>query len=91
MFIILMSRFDLSGEQDFSYIVLYSGNFSIENPILFFFSAVEIYSRVNCCCFYLSWYKRIFVYIFCVISICTLVFARATKSLVLNIERTSQN
>ena len=36
-------------------------------------------------------YRRIFVYIFCVISICTLVFTRATKSLVVNIERTSQN
>ena len=36
-------------------------------------------------------YWRIFVYIFCVISICSLVSTRATKSLVLNIERTSQN
>ena len=36
-------------------------------------------------------YRRIFVYSFCVISICALVFIRTTKSLVLNIERTSQN
>ena len=36
-------------------------------------------------------YRRIFVYIFCVISICALAFTRATESLVLNIERTSQN
>ena len=36
-------------------------------------------------------YMRIFVYIFCVISICALVSIRATKSLVLNIERASQN
>ena len=40
---------------------------------------------------YLGMYRQIFVYIFCIISICTLVFTRATKSLVLNIERTSQN
>ena len=36
-------------------------------------------------------YRRIFVYSFCGIRICALVFIRATKSLVLNIERTSQN
>ena len=35
--------------------------------------------------------RRIFVYIFCVISICALVSTRYTKSLVLNVERTSQN
>ena len=36
-------------------------------------------------------YRRSFVYIFCVISIYTLVFTRATKLLVLNIERISRN
>ena len=36
-------------------------------------------------------YRQIFVYIFCLIIICTLIFTPATKSLVLNIERALQN
>ena len=53
--------------------------FSFENGV--------VWTRSECT----EEYRQIFVYIFCVISICTLVFTPATKFLVLNIERTLQN
>ena len=53
---------------------------TVINEVLMFYLASKVHGN-----------RRIFVYIFCVISICALIFTRATKSLVLNIERTSQN